>query len=60
VNKLQPILTDGYGEDLLPALLPPSIGAHYHAFVAALLALLVISELLRRRFYRIHKADIDL
>jgi hypothetical protein len=60
VNKFQPILTDGYGEDLLPSLLPASIGSHYYAFVAALLAILVLSELARRRFYRQHKADIDL
>lgn len=60
VNKMHPILTDGYGEDLLPTLLPPSLGAHYYAFVAALLALLACSELARRRYYRAHKADIDL
>lgn len=60
VNKLNPILTNGYGEDLLPSLLPAPIAAHYYAFVAALLAVLILSELARRRFYRKHKADIDL
>jgi hypothetical protein len=60
VNKLRPMLTDGYGNDLLPTLLPPSIGGHYYAGLAALLALLALSELARRRFYRIHKADLEL
>jgi hypothetical protein len=60
VNKMRPILTDGYGEDLLPTLLPPPLRDHYYAFVAALLGLRALSELGRRRFYKRHKPDLDL
>jgi hypothetical protein len=60
VNKVRPILTDGYGGDLLPTLFPEAIRAHYNALLAALLASLAASELLRRRFYRKHEADLTL
>ncbi len=60
VNKFQPMLTDGYGNDLVPTLLPTAIGAHYNAILAFLLALLTASELLRRRFHRVHEQDLKL
>jgi len=60
INKFRPILSDGYGGDLLPTLLPEALGSHYNAILAGLLALLVLSELARRRFYRMHEADLQL
>ena len=60
VNKFQPMLTDGYGGDLLPTLLPEFLAPNYNAILAGLLALLTGSELLRRRFHRIHDADLRL
>lgn len=60
VNKFQPMLTDGYGGDLLPALLPDSLLPNYNGLLASLLAFLTASELLRRRFHRIHEADLKL
>ena len=60
INKVRPILTDGYDGDLLPTLLPEALGAHYNSILAALLAGLAASELLRRRFYRRHAADLEL
>jgi hypothetical protein len=60
VNKFQPMLTDGFGGDLLPTLFPDAVGAHYNAILAALLGALAASELFRRRFYRIHEADLKL
>lgn len=60
INKVRPILTDGYGGDLLPTLLPEAAAAHYNAILAGLLALLALSELARRRFYRKHEADLQL
>lgn len=60
LNKVHPILTDGYGGDLLPTLLPEAIGAHYNAILAGLLAGLAASEWFRRRFHRIHEKDLNL
>lgn len=60
VNKFQPMLTDGYGGDLLPTLMPESVVPNYNALLASVLALLTASELLRRRFHRIHDADLRL
>ena len=60
INKVRPILSDGYGGDLLPTLLPEALGSHYNLILAGLLALLVLSELARRRFYRAHEADLQL
>ena len=60
INKVRPILSDGYGGDLLPTLLPEALTAHYNSILAGLLLLLALSELARRRFYRIHEADLRL
>ena len=60
VNKFQPMLTDGYGNDLLPTFFPAAMSAHYNALLAFLLAILVASEVFRRRFSRIHEADLRL
>jgi hypothetical protein len=60
LNKVQPILTDGYGGDLLPTLLPSALAAHYNTLLALGLAALAASELLRRRFYRKHEKDLVL
>lgn len=60
LNKVQPVLTDGYGGDLLPTLLPEWIAAHYNSILAGLLAALAASEMLRRRFHRIHEKDLSL
>ena len=42
INKVRPILSDGYGGDLLPTLLPEALASHYNAILAGLLALLVL------------------
>jgi hypothetical protein len=60
INKFRPILTDGYEGDLLPTLLPDTLAAHYNAILAGLLGLLALSELARRRFYRVNEADLRL
>ena len=60
VNKFQPMLTDGYGRDLVPALLPGYPAAHYNLFLAGALAALAASELLRRLFHKRHKEDLAL
>lgn len=59
-NKLHPVLTDGAGRDLLPALLPASLARHYDAELAVCLALLAASEILRRRFHARHRDDLEL
>jgi hypothetical protein len=60
VNRFQPMLTDGYGGDLLPSLLPESMAGRYSLILVAALAGLVASELLRRRFHAKHKEDLAL
>jgi hypothetical protein len=60
VNKIRPILTDDYGRDLLPSLLPHGLGSHYNAELALCLALLAASELLRRRFHARHRDELEL
>lgn len=60
VNKFQPMLTDGYDGDLLPTLMPEALAGHYNTVLAGLLALLVGSELFRRRFHRLHEKDLSL
>jgi hypothetical protein len=59
-NKFRPMLTDGFGEDLLPTLLPDALAAHYNLVLAAALAALAVSELLRRRFQKRHQDDLSL
>lgn len=60
VNKFQPMLTDGYGGDMIPTLLPDGLFSWYNTLLAGTLAALTLSELLRRRFHRIHEADLRL
>ena len=60
LNKVHPILTDGYDGDLLPTLFPEAIRAQYNTMLAVLLAGLAASELLRRRFHRVHEKDLNL
>lgn len=60
INKFRPMLTDGYGGDLLPTLLPDALAAHYNLFLVGALIPLVASELLRRRFHNLHKEDLAL
>lgn len=60
VNRFQPMLTDGYGRDLLPSLLPGTVAARYNMILAAALSALAISELLRRRFHKRHQVDLEL
>ena len=60
INSFQPILSDGYGHDLLPGFLPEALARHYHLILAACIAGLAVSEFLRRRFHTRHKADLDL
>jgi hypothetical protein len=50
VNKVRPILSDGYGGDLLPTLLPEALGAHYNSILAALLGGVAAREIFRRGF----------
>lgn len=59
-NKVHPVLTDGYGGDLLPTFLPEAASAHYNTILAGLLATLVASELMRRRFHKRHERDLSL
>lgn len=60
LNKVHPVLTDGYGADLLPTVFPEALAAHYNSILAALLAALAASELFRRRFHRLHEQDLNL
>ena len=60
VNRFQPMLTDGYGGDLIPSLLPSILFARYNLILAVALVALVASELFRRRFHTRHKADLAL
>lgn len=60
INRFQPMQSDGYGRDLLPSLLPENAAAHYNTMLAAALAALVASELLRRRFHARHREDLNL
>lgn len=60
INRFQPMLTDGYGGDLIPSLLPESLAPRYSLILVAALAGLVASELLRRRFHAKHKEDLAL
>jgi MYXO-CTERM domain-containing protein len=60
VNKFRPMLSDGYGGDLLPTLLPESWQPHYNLILGLALAVLAASELLRRRFHKLHKEDLSL
>lgn len=60
INVFHPMLSDGYGGDLLPSLLPEAMANHYNLYLAAVLAALAISELLRRRFHARHKEDLNL
>lgn len=59
-NRFQPMLTDGYGDDLLPSLLPEAVAGRYSLILVAALAALLASELLRRRFHAKHKEDLAL
>jgi hypothetical protein len=59
-NKFRPMLTDGYGGDLLPTLLPEFLSARYNLILAAALLALVVSEFFRRRFHNRHKEDLAL
>ncbi len=60
VNRFQPMLTDGYGGDLIPSLLPEAVAGRYSLILVAALAVLLASELLRRRFHAKHKEDLAL
>jgi hypothetical protein len=60
INRFQPMLTDGYGGDLIPTLLPEPIARHYSLILITALAALGISELFRRRFHNKHKEDLAL
>jgi hypothetical protein len=60
INKFRPMLTDGFGGDLLPTLLPDTLADHYNAILAIGLAALAASELFRRRFHNRHKEDLAL
>jgi hypothetical protein len=60
INRFRPMLTDGYGGDLIPTLLPEPLAAHYNAILAVALAALAVSELLRRRFHKRHAEDLAL
>jgi hypothetical protein len=60
VNRFQPMLTDGYGGDLIPSLLPEVLASRYNLILAAALVLLVVSEIMRRRFHARHKEDLAL
>lgn len=60
INRFHPILTDGYGRDPIPYLLPSWLGRHHNLLLALSLALLAASEILRRRFHKRHKADLEL
>jgi hypothetical protein len=60
VNRFNPMLTDGYGRDLLPSLLPVPVAARYNLILAAALTALALSEFLRRRFHKRHQADLEL
>jgi hypothetical protein len=60
VNRFRPMLTDGYGGDLLPTLLPDFMAQRYNLILAAALSSLAVSEILRRRFHKLHKDDLSL
>lgn len=60
INRFRPMLTDGYGGDLLPTLLPEPLADHYLLILGFALAGLAVSELLRRRFHARHKEDLAL
>jgi hypothetical protein len=60
LNKFRPMLSDGFGGDLLPTLLPETVADHYNAILALGLAALAVSELLRRRFHNRHREDLAL
>lgn len=57
VNKFRPILSDGYGHDILPDFFPDFVGSHYNLFLIAATCPLLLSEFLRRRFQNKH-ADV--
>ncbi|GEM_PF-5471344 len=58
INRFKPMLSDGYGGDLIPSLLPEALSAHYNLILLAALVILLASELLRRRFHSQHKEDL--
>ena len=60
INRFQPMLTDGFGGDLLPTLLPEALGRHYNLMLVVCLVALAASELMRRRFHARHKEDLAL
>jgi hypothetical protein len=60
INRFQPILSDGYGGDLIPSLLPESLSGHYNLLIVIGLLALAMSEILRRRFHARHKEDLNL
>lgn len=60
INRFSPMLTDGYGGDLVPTLLPEALAARYNLILLAGLLALLASELLRRRFHARHKEDLSL
>jgi hypothetical protein len=60
INKFRPMLSDGFGGDLLPTLLPEPMAEHYNAILAIGLAALAVSEFFRRRFHNRHKEDLAL
>ncbi|MEO6095141.1 MAG: hypothetical protein ABIW76_05510 [Fibrobacteria bacterium] len=60
INRFSPMLTDGYGVDLVPTLLPESLAARYNLILLAGLLALLASEILRRRFHTRHKEDLSL
>jgi hypothetical protein len=60
VNRFQPVVTDGYGGDLLPAFLPDALAGHYDLLLAAGLTALAASEILRRRYQARHRDELEL
>lgn len=60
VNRFHPILTDGYGRDLIPTLLPTWLGRHHNLLLALSLACLAASEIFRRRFFARYKDELEL
>jgi hypothetical protein len=60
INRFSPMLTDGYGGDLVPTLLPDALAARYNLILLAALLALAASELLRRRFHAKHNDDLSL
>ncbi len=60
INKFRPVLSDGYGGDLIPTLLPDPLAAHYNLLLVAAVLPLLASEWMRRRFHKRHQDDLNL